>query len=830
MKYGDTLQQRSIPEWSHYNIDYDHLKDLIKHHTTPGAGNPLSIPGQGSTTEQAFSATFFDVLRAQHDRINLFIKSKSGEIERRLAHIGKQLANLQSRQPWTRSESVPARRIEKYAKIDADLARAGEEVKSLSRFRVAQCVGFNKILKKYKRWTKDRDLERRFKQEVLNRPDSFFQVEPVYLLDQYTQVLGMLRAATAEPGATESHVDPKQASSAARLTKAVEERSPVDFDLAMSKVPLGPHASRPTYWVHPDHIVELEVLLLQYLRPYARTTRAREWETVVSASKTGPSTAGTGEDAGFVVLDDPAAFANKQNAVTVAASEELEGTIPSKAAGLVRWTTRDPVAVAMEVNVQPGSSQERVKLGKVRRKQLHALLHEDVVPDQPAEYAAQSENIGDCDAHELQGWLTNNGDKRPIAVGRAKRSRFFGLHNSASAGVWATLDREIQVSRGLSGEPYPFPHAVLEIRRENVQSPALIHLLDRSHLVERVRGFSLEAHAVWTCCKPPNMSPPIWITMLGQDIRKLPALERRQRRSAPSTATNSAAHLSPSRASTSVASDTSPYRSYNDDTSATEVMEPPPLRAFQKKRKPRNAFSQAPETIAPDRGGYWNEYDNPESDEDEGYYIYIDPNASVKFPGQELLEAWIRKTRHLLRLERDEGRVDTDGSVDEDDGESGEESEYGANNNNTSYGTIAPSLRPSIHTQESFFARLLHTLAPSTSHDPEHSSLLLHELSTRQRERESILFKLYTSCLCAAVVLDIVLVILTTTSRRKLRREVDVTVCFGVVASFLLTLLAVWSVRLRRERVGGLQKGVVLGVVVGVCAVGGWLVGRGVGV
>jgi SPX domain protein involved in polyphosphate accumulation len=143
MKYGDTLRQRSIPEWGHCeyrrhtsalpdapanrsantdNIDYDYLKDQIKHQTTPGTNKAVSIPGQGESTERAFGDTFFKVLAEQHDRINLFVRSKSGEIERRLDHISKGLDQLRTKRDPT-SGRLPARTVERYAKIDADVAR-----------------------------------------------------------------------------------------------------------------------------------------------------------------------------------------------------------------------------------------------------------------------------------------------------------------------------------------------------------------------------------------------------------------------------------------------------------------------------------------------------------------------------------------------------------------------------------------------------------------------------------------------------------------------------------------------------------------------------------
>jgi hypothetical protein len=66
------------------NVDYDDLKHLIKEHTTPGNGKAVAIPGQHDEDAQHFDDELFALLLEQHDRINLFIKSKSGEIERRL--------------------------------------------------------------------------------------------------------------------------------------------------------------------------------------------------------------------------------------------------------------------------------------------------------------------------------------------------------------------------------------------------------------------------------------------------------------------------------------------------------------------------------------------------------------------------------------------------------------------------------------------------------------------------------------------------------------------------------------------------------------------------
>ena len=66
------------------NIDYDDVKHLIKEETSPGKGRSISIPGQGDEKLVGFENTLFAVLAEQHNRIDDFVRSKAGEIQRRL--------------------------------------------------------------------------------------------------------------------------------------------------------------------------------------------------------------------------------------------------------------------------------------------------------------------------------------------------------------------------------------------------------------------------------------------------------------------------------------------------------------------------------------------------------------------------------------------------------------------------------------------------------------------------------------------------------------------------------------------------------------------------
>ncbi|KAI4919545.1 hypothetical protein J4E90_001681 [Alternaria incomplexa] len=840
MKYGDTLRQRSIPEWGHYNIDYDYLKDLIKHQTTPGTNKAVSIPGQGESTERAFGDTFFNVLAQQHDRINLFVRSKSGEIERRLEHISKTLDQLRARRNPA-SGRLPARIVERYAKIDADVARTGEEIRSLSRFQVTQRTGFIKILKKYKRWTKDRELSHVFKQEISSRPDSLFQLDLGYLLDQYIDVLDALRSAFDADGTSTAHAENTNGqSSAAHISRSIEKGGDLDFDLVMNTVPLGSKGNKATYWIHPDHIVEAQVLLLQHTRLYVSKARRHASGKGTPLRRHSSTTnldpyLGSEDTTGVVVLDHPEAFAFKQNASTIGATEELQGSIGIKAAGQVRCCASGEAAVVVctEADAQ-GQSPVAVKTAKMERKRLQSFLDTSVREDN----MKHSENgSAKDDAPAVRQWLAEHQSTKPIAGAVSKRTRFTGLHNNSTGGIWATLDKDIclkdSLYKDLADDDWTsaaraesakkFPHAVLEIRREGNQAMALIQTLDRSHLVERVRGFSLEAHAVWTCCKPSAMSAPFWISLLEKDIRKLPEPVKKRSRRGRESATGSQVGLSPPATSTSNTSydgQSSPLASRYEESSATSVHEfvdPPPLQAFRKKsRKPYSDYPPPMSRSEPEpevQQRYWNEYDHPE-DEETGYYIYVDPDAPIKYPGQDFVEALARKTKKLFGRDDKADEASLSAAEDSDDDTIDSSPILHAAN----YGTTDTHGQSS--NRDGYFSTLFRSLR-----DPRHDAdlfnerrALLGQVETHQHKIEMTKLRFYSTALGAAVVMDLILGLMTMTSRKKERGVVDAAVLLGTISTLVLCVVAVISMRTRQERLGAVHQGAVLSIAAAVVA------------
>lgn len=86
MKFGQQLEEQSVPEWSIHNVDYNSLKYQIKTHTTKAraAATAITIPGQRDQALQKFEEAFYLELYRQHDRVCLFVSSKCDEIHWRL--------------------------------------------------------------------------------------------------------------------------------------------------------------------------------------------------------------------------------------------------------------------------------------------------------------------------------------------------------------------------------------------------------------------------------------------------------------------------------------------------------------------------------------------------------------------------------------------------------------------------------------------------------------------------------------------------------------------------------------------------------------------------
>lgn len=214
---------------------------------------------------------------------------------------------------------------------------------------------------------------------------------------------------------------------------------------------------------------------------------------------------------------------------------------------------------------------------------------------------------------------------------------------------------------------------------------------------------------------------------------------------------------------------------------------------------------------------YWNEYDNPEDEETGGYYIYVDPDAQVSFPGREFLEQWSRVTRRILGLKIKEEETSLLSAAEDDSSDDGMMDSpvitRGAN-----YGTMPTLSRRA--SQEGYFSSLFRSLRDPHRdvHALHERRSLLTELEARQHRTEMTKLTFYLTCLATAIVIDFILGLMTITSRKKERGAVDIGVLVGTICTLMLCFVAIISMKTRKERLGWIHQGAVLGVAAAVVA------------
>lgn len=663
------------------------------------------------------------------------------------------------------------------------MLKAGEEIKSLARFTGTQRTAFRKLLKKYKKWTGSAQLEDRFREQVLDDPQSFTKYDLGPLLDDYSETLHKIRElyearlqqSVAQRQGKENKQPGTASSVVSRLRCSVESGSRTDFDTALATVPLSGSGTFASYFVHPENLVELQIFMLQHMRYLHTRSRSNSIAAPVSPSPRRESAGGTPvpqQDFYTLAADSSERFIKEQSAVTVDQREHHAGAIPQCTKICARWNNDDEATIAAR------SDTSDVRTSSLRRKHVDAFFDKSK-PFLPRRASVQSTGGDDDTLSTIRDELVKDETIQPLYLISSSRSRLVDMNQGSNSTSMATLDTNISLeARG--GAPdatstSDFPFAVLQVRQEGNSGSDFLKALDGSHLVERVRGFSMEYHAIWQLCKPCNVSAPFWIPTLSRDIRKLPP--KQSKRNGSSALDSASGNGSPS-ATLGSASNGSSVIGTTDATTAVETprkaslalqddeLANPPLRSFRKKR--RRAY---PREVDPQpQQKYWSEYDHPEDGSDAGdaYVIYIDPNERSAF------EAFFDRLGDMFsRRKKPESESLLSSPTTPREEESSSDEEGGTSTvraTSRTYGTL-----PRQRTDNSF-----------ARYEPE-------------PERRPFLLPQFTVIsLIASLAILVVAYVLAATGKRKLVKTVDAGVVFAVTSSVVFAMVGFAA--LMRER------------------------------
>ena len=797
------------------NIDYEDIKHFIKEHTTPGQGKAVAIPGSTDDNAKHVEDSLFSILRDQEERISWFVRSKVGEIKRRLEHLDHQIKRFAARKAKDATRAVSVKRLERYGHIETDIIKVGEEIKSLSRFVGVQQTAFRKLLKKYKKWTGSVELSQRFNKEILDSSSSFTKTDLQTFLAQYDELLAAVRTLydehlsstrdtrSTELGQSRSDSQSQKALPFAHVQDILERGKQVEFDHLVATLPLGANGKSAAYWVHSDNLVELQVLLSQHTRSF--TSYRKESSTGTPSS---PMRGGShlGPPNFFdVIADDQDRYLSEQSSQTLGQLEGHAASTLQTAAICVR-TTKDDEAALVARRQSVAGKLKGFDRASVKRKYAQSLLERD--PSFAVEKATvpsvafvEEKVQSTCSLQVMKHWLSQHNDIQPIATIQSHRSRFHSVPNDATGVLLAALDNAVSVHFGIAvdtdiRESSSFPYAILQVRQEGAQSSDLIQVLDSSHLVERVRGFSMEHYAVWDVTRPSNVATPSWVSLLEQDIRKLP--NSTERRVATHNGDFSSQSTTPqvlttasSETGNTVASSQGPTTPYGLDGTAH------PHDFSTVVRHPRKK-SQRVITSKPMQQ-YWSEYDHPEdSDNENGYVIYINPDEESWFD-----QAWTKMGKMFRRSDprsnpslssstRDLEAGSHDGTEDSDD------EEHDTN-------------KPLIHRQLSNTYGAI--VLPTSSR---------HRATEKSRHWPP---RLPLVCVAASVIILSIAFILAATGRKKQASEVDAGIIFAVASSLAFAMTGVLTIFKHRARVSWQLWVVAIGAMCAVAVTSGVLLG-----
>lgn len=440
------------------------------------------------------------------DKVFTFQKVKSQEIVRRITASEKEV-----NEAITRTEAANAdERVrneapteDEYLLLEEDLSDIIADVHDLAKFTQLNYTGFQKIIKKHDKQT-NWHLKPVFAARLRARPffKDDYDVTVINLSKLYDQVRTRGNPVTGDSGA-----GGKQQNFVRQTTK---------------------------YWVHPDNITELKLIVLKHL-PVLVFNPSKEFEKKDSAISS-------------IYYDNPDTWELYEGRL-----KKTEGAEAHR----LRWyggMETDTIFLERKTHREDWTGEKSVKARfSLKEKNVNAFLRGDMTTEQVFEKARREgkkskKEIDDLEqlAKEIQFRMI---DRKLVPVCRSFYNRT-AFQLPGDARVRISLDTELTMTRedNLDGKrrcgdnwrrmdigvdwPFSqlpkedvehFPYGVLEVKLQTAAGqdpPAWIRELTASHLVEAVPKFSKFIHGTASMFPTRINLLPFWFPQMDTDIRK----------------------------------------------------------------------------------------------------------------------------------------------------------------------------------------------------------------------------------------------------------------------------------------------------------------------
>ncbi|KAF2799889.1 SPX-domain-containing protein [Melanomma pulvis-pyrius CBS 109.77] len=484
MRFGQQLKSSLVKDWVYYYIDYEGLKEALRTHRA---------------WDEQEEQKFVEKLEQELDKVYTFQKVKSDEIIRRIGASEKEVTDVVGRT----SSAADTPSEDEFELLEEDLSDIIADVHDLAKFTQLNYTGFQKIIKKHDKST-GWMLKPVFAARLRRKP--FFQDNYDAFIIKLSQLYDTVRT-RGNPVKGDSAAGGKQQNFVRQTTK---------------------------YWVHPDNITELKLIILKHL-PVLVFNASKEFAVDDSAITS-------------IYFDN-----TKTWELYMGRLKKTEGAEAIR----LRWyggMKSETIFVERKTHREDWTGEESVKARfKIKEKNVNAYLRGELTPDKVFEKERKDNKRPEKDiasdeqlAREIQYRILT---RKLVPVTRSFYHRT-AFQLPGDARVRISLDTELTMTRedNLDGRkragdnwrrtdigvdwPFSqlppedaerFPYAVLEVKLQTQAGqdpPEWIRELTGSHLVEAVPKFSKYIHGTATLNPNRIKLLPYWAPQMEVDIRK----------------------------------------------------------------------------------------------------------------------------------------------------------------------------------------------------------------------------------------------------------------------------------------------------------------------
>ncbi|MCH0629133.1 VTC domain-containing protein [Kocuria palustris] len=495
MKFGEHLRKSLIKNYSFYYINYDELKHQLK----------KLLKDNDYQWNNLLEEEFLNELEQELDKVWLFTKVKNTEVNRRIKDAEQQVDKVVTdmKQYQDNPNGSTRRPLEQdFEELEAELSDIIADVHDLAKFTRLNYTGFQKIVKKHDKTTKF-NLKPIFAVRLNSKP--FYKDNYDNLIVKLSKLYDLVRT-KGNPVQGDSSAGGAQQNFVRQTTK---------------------------YWVHPDNITELKLIILKHL-PVLVFNADKEFEP---------------EDLAITSIY----FDNKDMDLYYGRLRKDEGAEAIR----LRWyggMKLDTIFVERKTHREDWTGEKSVKARfALKEKKVNDFLHGKFTAQQAFEKMRKDgkkskQEIDNLEqlAKEVQYRVLKE-KYRPVMRSFYNRTAF---QLPGDARVRISLDTELTMVReddfdGYDrtrgnwrrmdiGVDYPFPqladkdvcrfpYAVLEVKLQTQlgqEPPMWIRDLVQSHLVEAVPKFSKFIHGGATLLTEMVDLLPFWLPQMDVDIRK----------------------------------------------------------------------------------------------------------------------------------------------------------------------------------------------------------------------------------------------------------------------------------------------------------------------